>query len=943
MPQFKNTSNKPVDIHQYRSRLQSLVNKKSNASTPQSASTNLVSPKPTAPKTPPKARLAQVHHKAPATNASSQKGPSGVAQKVQPGLKPRRLPPKPRSTMKVPLTKQVGTNPATSSLTSSNSIIKRTPAPIKNVKSVVTKSKPVAPVKKSKPAVVAPQVKAPAEPKQTKPEFTKLNPKSIEYWHKAWNYYVDGATIKDPNREKIILQVSLPQDNEIEMAAAEQMYASLVSLGNRPGKVFEIIVSLFPKLEILFKNHDDAISFEIAATEKLIRFQIVTPVEWRDFIERQVHGAYPEAHIEPIQYKDFIPETGNIHFAQLQLKGRAFYPIRLLEDFETDPLSSLTSTVSKLMDGERAIVQFLLQPADDSWRKRGQRFVQLAQAPPKGENEHKPQIPQSVIEGVSNKILKPGFRTVIRIMVESPNDFNAQQTLRNIVGSFDQFSQPHLAIFKSKGDKKLKAKTVEEFITRSFPRFGNYPILNTLELATLYHFPNKEIKTPRIDWLRVRKSAPPTNIPSEGLYLGKSEYRNEVVKIRIKRDDRRRHMYIIGQTGSGKSQFLQFMATQDIMNGDGLAFIDPHGDVVENLLQVIPKERVEDVVYFNPADTERPMGLNILDVEGEQAQHMTVNSFIELLYKLYDPNRQGMVGPQLERAVRNVMLTAMAEPGNSMVEVLRLLTDTKYAEKKIPLIKDPVVKSYWVDQIANTNEFHKSETLGYFVSKFDRFVTEKLMRNIIGQSKSAFDFRDIMDNKKILLINLSKGKIGEANSTFLGLLLVPRILAAAMARADMPEEERKDFFLYVDEFQNFATPDFAEILAEARKYRLALIVANQYIAQIQEDIRNAVFGNVGSMFCFRVGADDGEHMEKQFQPVFTQADLINQAVGESVVRLLIDGQPSRPFSFRTDWPAMQAVKRNPKMAEVIKEISRLKYGRDRAIVEREIATRAGFE
>jgi len=401
-------------------------------------------------------------------------------------------------------------------------------------------------------------------------------------------------------------------------------------------------------------------------------------------------------------------------------------------------------------------------------------------------------------------------------------------------------------------------------------------------------------------------------------------------------------MYTIWQTGSGKSEFLKHMAYQDIINGEGLAFIDPHGETVEDLLAMVPKERAEDVVYFNPSDYDRPMGINILEADTEEQKHQAINSFISLLYKLYDPNRTGMVGPQLERAVRNVMLTAMSEPGNTLIEVLKLLTNPKFAEKKIPLIDDPMVKSYWTEQIAQTSDAQKSETLGYFVSKFDRFVTEKLMRNIIGQSRSAFKFRDIMDNKKIFLANLSKGKIGEENSTFLGLLLVPRILVAAMSRAELKPEDRKDFYLYVDEFQNFSTPDFAEILAEARKYRLNLIVANQYIAQIQEDIRNAVFGNVGTMCSFRIGADDAEYMEKQFDPVFSQRDLINLGIGEVSTRLLIEGQPSRPFSFKTDWEIIKNLPRNEKVGEVIKEISRLKYGRDRRVIESEIAVRAEF-
>ena len=301
------------------------------------------------------------------------------------------------------------------------------------------------------------------------------------------------------------------------------------------------------------------------------------------------------------------------------------------------------------------------------------------------------------------------------------------------------------------------------------------------------------------------------------------------------------------------------------------------------------------------------------------------------------------MGPRLERAIRNVMLTAMSEPGNTLVEVLRLLTDPNFVKATLPKLDDPLVRRYWTDEMAQTTAFHKSETMGYFVSKFDRFVTDKLLRNIIGQSKSSFDFRDIMDNGKILLVDLSKGKIGEENSNFLGLILVPRILVAAMSRVDTPEDQRRDFYLYVDEFQNFATPDFAQILSEARKYRLSLTVANQFIAQIaEENIREAVFGNVGTLMAFRVGVDDASYLEHQFDPVFKKQDLINNPVGQAYTRLLVSGQPTVPFSMVTDWEVMQNAKRDPQVAKSIAELSRLRFGRDRAIVEAEITERSGL-
>jgi len=334
------------------------------------------------------------------------------------------------------------------------------------------------------------------------------------------------------------------------------------------------------------------------------------------------------------------------------------------------------------------------------------------------------------------------------------------------------------------------------------------------------------------------------------------------------------------------------------------------------------------------------MGLNILEAENEQQKHIIINAFIALLYKLYDPERKGIMGPRLERAVRNVMLTAMEERGNSLVEVLRLLTDPSFAKSKLAIIKDPLVKRYWTDELARTSSFHKSEVLGYFVSKFDRFVTEKTMRNIIGQSYSAFNFRQVMDEGKILLIDLAKGKIGEENSTFLGLIIVPRLLAGAMSRVDLPEAKRRDFYLYVDEFQNFATTDFAQILSEARKYRLNLIVANQFISQIIPEIRDAVFGNIGTLIAFRVGIDDATYLEHHFEPTFTKADLINNPVGNTYMRLLVKGAPTMPFSMGTDWGIIQKAERNERVAQTIKKLSRLRFGKDRVLVEAEIAQRA---
>ena len=461
------------------------------------------------------------------------------------------------------------------------------------------------------------------------------------------------------------------------------------------------------------------------------------------------------------------------------------------------------------------------------------------------------------------------------------------------------------------------------------------------EIATVFHFPNKSIQTPHIFWLTSKRAPAPSQIPDTGLFLGKSTFRGQSRPVYLGPEDRQRHMYIIGKTGTGKSEFLKDMILQDIRNGEGICVVDPHGDLVEGVLPLIPPERAEDVIIFDPSDTSRPMGLNIMEAYTEEQKHYMVSSIIGLFYKLYDPNQTGIVGPRLEHGIRNAMLTVMAVPGNTFIEVQRALTDTAFVQELLPHLTDPIVKRYWTDQIAQTNDFHKSEVLDYIVSKFGRFVTNKLMRNIIGQSKSSFDFRKVMDDRKILLVNLSKGKIGEENSSFLGLILIPKLLVAAMSRQDIPQDQRQNFYLYVDEFQNFATPDFAQILSEARKYRLNLIVANQFTGQMQDEVKNAVFGNVGTIVSFRVGVTDANYLQHEFQPVFNEGDLINVDRFNAYIRTVVRGEPVSPFSVdMTRDMSKEKAMSNDRVAELIRELSRLKYAKDVRQVEAEITTRA---
>ncbi len=626
----------------------------------------------------------------------------------------------------------------------------------------------------------------------------------------------------------------------------------------------------------------------------------------------------------------------------MALDKAVYYPIKTYKDLPTDGLSLITSALSKMSDGEGAIVQFLIQPIGKRWQKKGRSYVSSEKKreadPDKATYGHDPKE----MEAINAKTEKPGFKVVIRIVTSSPSSASAEMHLNNLVGAFEQFSSPYNSFNSDR--IWFKHLFMIDFIYRYMPFLNKgTSVLNSEELATIFHLPNKTVETHNIRWLNAKNAPAPALVPNSGLYLGTSLYRGEKRKVYMNLKDRRRHMYIIGKTGTGKSEFLKEMILQDIEAGHGVCAIDPHGEFVEDILQLMPPNRAEDVIYFNPSDLDRPMGMNMMEADTEEQKHFVVSSIIGLMYKLYDPHRTGIIGPRFEHAIRNAMLTIMSKQQSTFIELVRCLTDSKYVEELMPYIKDPVVKRYWTDQIAQTSDFHKSEVLDYIVSKFGRFVTNKTMRNIIGQPVSAFNFRKAMDEKKIILCNLSKGILGEEDAKFLGLILVPKVLTAAMSRQDVPMDQREDFFLYVDEFQNYATEDFAVILAEARKYKLNLIVANQYSGQRDEEVNNAVFGNVGTMVAFRVGVTDANFLQHEFSPVFNDTDLSNIEKYHVYIKTIVNNEPVPAFSMSLEknMDEVQA-KMNPKMAEMIKQLSRLKYGKDKEAVEAEIKVRANL-
>ena len=740
----------------------------------------------------------------------------------------------------------------------------------------------------------------------------------------AWILWMRHKDREERSLEFVLLQIAVPRDNEIKIDAAEQMFSSLYSV--------------YKSGTLSFLKPQDHLSLEIVALPEQMKFYISCPKHLQDLVEKQIHGAYPGADVREVEEYNIFSEEGKLAYATFKLKNANYYPLKTYKELATDPLSQITSALAKMQPGEGAVVQILAAPADAKWRASGKRYVSKtkeAELSPKNEGKSPPDPKK--MEAIENKTSKVGFKVVIRIIVSAKTDEQARMHVDNIKSTFAQFTSDYNSL--TTASIWLKKQFLIDFVYRYFPIWGNYGVLNIEELATLFHLPNKTVETPGIFWVNAKRAPAPAQLPSSGLHLGKSVYRGSSKAIYIAEDDRRRHFYIIGKTGTGKTEQLKYMIMQDIKAGHGVAFIDPHGDAAEDILTQIPPERAEDVIYFNPADTERPLGMNMLEAQTEQEKHFVATYIVGLMYKLYDPHKTGIIGPRFEHAIRNAMLTVMSEPGNTFVEVVRVLTDAHFVQELLPKVTDPIVRRYWTDQIAQTADFHKSEVLDYIVSKFGRFVTNRMMRNIIGQSKSAFNLRDIMDNRKILIVNLTKGKVGEENSNFLGLVLVPKILVAAMSRQDVPEEQRPDFYLYVDEFQNFATETFADILAEARKFRLNLIVANQFIGQIEEEVKNAVFGNVGTLVNFRVGVTDANYLQHEFTPVFNETDLINIERFQAYVKTIVQNEPVPPFSLDTT-RELSEVERDPRIAEMIKQLSRLRYGRDVNVVDAEIIHRA---
>jgi len=721
-----------------------------------------------------------------------------------------------------------------------------------------------------------------------------------------------------------------------------------------------------------FGRHD-GVSLEIVADRGLVKFYIAVPRHLQELVELQLHAQVPNAVIDQVEDYNIFTPRGITLGGTLRLAKRSIFPIRTYKKLDSDPLNALTNVLSKIGDDAGAAIQVLVRPARGHWQSAGQAIArkmqegkklgqaagstgltglmkgaaQLTTSSFKSTDPHASQAPrmpyltpmdQELVKSLEEKASKPGFEVNIRLVACAPDLARSRTILLNLTNAFSQFRSQESGNGFVRPKLFRKSAFIRQFIFRNFSS-RTAMILNTEELTSVWHLPLSSTETPNILWLQARKAPAPVNLPDSGLGLGKNIYRGTETLVRMKTEDRRRHTYIIGTTGSGKSTLMADMARQDIEAGRGVCVVDPHGSLVEDILARIPASRAGDVVVFDAADIERPIGLNMLEAETPAQRDMAVQEMIAIFYKLFPPE---MIGPMFEHNMRNVMLTLMedAEAPGTIAEIPRMFTDVAYQKFKVSKVKDPIVRAFWEKEMAKTSDFHKSEMLGYLISKVGRFVENAMMRNIIGQSRSGFNLRNIMDGKKILLVNLSKGKIGEVNASLLGLIIVSKLQMAALSRADMPEHLRDDFYLYIDEFQNFITDSIATILSEARKYRLNLIMAHQYMGQLTQGqdtkIRDAVLGNVGTMIAFRIGVEDAEILEKQFAPTFNAFDLVNIDRFNAYVRLLIDNAVAKPFTLETFPPAPG----NSDLANDIRRLSRLTYGRDKAIVEAEILERS---
>jgi len=707
--------------------------------------------------------------------------------------------------------------------------------------------------------------------------------------------------------EKTILEIKIPRENEYTTEVAAGFFSSLSRSLKTPG--------FFGKLK---KEKPQTLVLEIACFNQQIRFYAIFEPEFLPFFESQILAAWPLAVLD--KAPDYLSnwQNQNIFSGQLVQTNSFYYPIKTYQDFkDVDPLSSILAVMSKAGADDFLLVQIVLQAAPKNWQKRAlsavERGIKISQT------ERQPLPAENLIKQKASEV---GLRAGIRLVASSSTGLNS------LVGAFAAFSRGDGNVLSFKAPNILQKNKFRQAI---FRRTGDFvpcwQVFSSSELATLWHLPNQNLKIPNIAWGKAVLSEAPENLPvalnlteeqkQEINFFAKTEFKNRSLAFGIKLADRRRHIYIIGKTGTGKSTLIANMAIDDMKKRRGLAVIDPHGDLSEILLDYVPSYRINDVCYLDPADKEHPFALNIMEVKNPAQAELVASGIISIFYKLYS----WTWGPRLEHVLRNTLLTLAQVPNTTLVEIPRILTDKNFRQKVVGQIKDPVLLNFWRKEFEKMPPNLQQEAISPILNKVGQFVTSPLIRGIIGRPRSTVDLEKIMNEGKILILNLSQGRLGEDNSALLGAMIITKIQLAAMSRVNIPEVQRRDFYLYVDEFQNFATDSFIKILSEARKYRLNLCLANQYMAQIAEPVQKAILGNAGTLISFLVGAEDARILEKEFGGVFTEKDLVGLSNFQIIIKLAIDNLTSRPFfAYTLPLPAS----RNQNREKVLR-VSRQRY------------------
>ncbi len=777
--------------------------------------------------------------------------------------------------------------------------------------------------------------------------------------------------------------VLLPRKDD----AAERQKDTKKDFKETIGIMSQLFRSLHEMRELDFANQVrvwlfqlDIVSFDIVCKDSVIEFRVRCLKTYQDLVEKQITTYYPDASIDMFKFEKVTKKGFFTRFYYSYLVNVNWYAIKLYKEIENDPLNTLTNVFSKLTEEEYAIISLTIRPRDSKWQVKANEFgtslfkgktpstsvfKKIPGLGPLGDlfgalffgydksdlaSSNAPgasggdsyvrmlQANEETAKKVGEKSTQLAYDTVIRIGATAKTKRRTVEILNSIFVAFNVFKDASSNWFEMRRIVPIDFINNRIMMKNLYARYFKWGEKSSLlvpdELANVMHFPNAKYNpTPAIKWLKYKVLPAPVDVPDKGLFLGNNLYRGEKTPIFMLNNDRSKHFYMIGKSGTGKSNFISFMARQDAWNNKGFAVIDAHGDLANEVLEYIPKSRAKDVIYFDPSNLDRPMALNLLEAESSEEMDMISSQATEIFIKLFGDE---IFGPRIQHYFRNACLTLMEDPeeGATLIDVPRIFTDDAFMEYKVKKARNPVVKSFWKNEYAKTGQRERQEMIPFFLSKFGPFITNTIMRNTIGQKKSAFNFRRVMDEGKILLINLSKGKIGDLNTQLLGLIIVAKIQMAAMSRADIDEEDRRDFYLYVDEFQNFATDSFATILSEARKYRLNLIMAHQYINQLVQtkygttssQVRDAVFGNVGTMMSLKVGAEDAEYLVKEYRPVLSEQDIINIANYKAYMKLNIKNTTSRPFSL-----------------ELIKRYSSLKYARERKFVEQEVSHRIGFD